>query len=259
MPCREVVVDGEEVLLFALGCKGAFAADALVVDVAAGAGDGGAFHRHAEVLAHKVDGREYRQVGVAFAAAGAAVEGHLLQGVGGEQVAEAPGVGGEGRVARDDRHEDARADGSATGAHVSAGTAGHLPAAAYHLRQAGGEVNLHAVGRDGVVVGRQQGGTHQHVVLGAVHVAEGLRHHLLQDGDGVLRRLGEAHGDDGIHALGVAVGADVVTLGAARLAGFPAVAQHALHHRVPVQILQRSAADKAFFVAVHRCVVLYGS
>ena len=250
---------GEEVLLLALGGEGALATDALVVDVAAGAGDGGAFHRHAEVLAHKVDGREYRQVGVALAAAGAAIEGHLFQGAGGEQVAEAPGVGGEGRVACDDGHEDARADGGSAGAHVSACTAGHLPAAAYHFREAGGEVDLHAVGRDGVVVGRKQGGAHQHVVLGAVHVAERLRHHLLQDGDGVLRRLGEAHGDDGVHALGVAVGADVVALGAARLAGFLAVAQRAFHHGVLVQILQRGTADKAFFITIHSPVVLCGS
>lgn len=137
LPCREVAVVGEGVLLLALGGKGAFAADALVVDAAARAGDRGAFHLHAEVLPHEVDGRKYRQVGVALAAAGAAVEGHLLQGAGGEQVAEAPGVGGEGRVTGDYGHENARADGGAAGTHVPAGAARHLPSAAYHLREAG--------------------------------------------------------------------------------------------------------------------------
>ena len=83
-------------------CERTFLADALVVDMAAGAFHLGLLHFHAEVFFHEVYGREYRQVGVALAATGTAVQGHLLQGARRHQVAEPPCIGGERRVAGDD-------------------------------------------------------------------------------------------------------------------------------------------------------------
>ena len=88
-------------MLIADGRKGATLSDALVVDLAAGAGDGGFLHGDAPVLLDKVDGSKHRKVGVAFATAGTTVEGYLFQCPGSHQVAEPPAVGGEGVVARD--------------------------------------------------------------------------------------------------------------------------------------------------------------
>ena len=239
-----------------LRCKRTLHADALVVELAACAFHHWLLYLYAEMLLHEVDGRQHGEVGVAFAAARATVLRHLLQCFGRAEVAEPPRVGRERSVARDDGHKDARANRRAAGTHIAAEAAGHLTAALHHLDQPRGHVDFGRVGQ-AVVVGCQQRGTHQHVVFGAVHVAEWLRHHLLEDFNRVARGLLHAHGNDGIHARRVAVVTDIVAFGAAGLAGFLLVADDALHHCVLLQVFERSSADETFFVCHSRFLFVF--
>ena len=80
-------------------------------------------------------------------------------------------------------------------------------------------------------------------MFGAVHVAEGLCHHLFDDLNGVSGRLGEAKSDDGVQPSRVAVVADVMAMDAAGLAALLLVADGALHELIVLKVLQRSFAN----------------
>ena len=98
-----------------------------------------------------------------------------------------------------------------------------------------------------VLVGREQGRPHHHMVFGAVHVAEGLCHHLLDDLNWVSGRLSEAKPDDGVQPCCMAVVADIVPMDAAGLAALLLVADGTLHEFIVLEILQRSLTDQTFF------------
>ena len=85
------------------------------------------------------------------------------------------------------------------------------------------------------------------MVLRAVHVAEGHRHHPPENGDGVGGGLGEAQAEDAVHPLGVAVAAHIVPVDTACLAGLFPVTDGTLHGLILHQIFQGRLTDQAFF------------
>ena len=78
-------------------------------------------------------------------------------------------------------------------------------------------------------------------------MAEGQVHHPAEDSGGVGGSLRQAQAEDGVHALGMAVIANIMAVDAPGLAGFLFMADGALHVLVPDQIFQRCLADQAFF------------
>ena len=94
----------------------------------------------------------------------------------------------ERRGLGDNRHKHPRADARTTGAPETACSARNALTTGHHLVQGFWQVYP----TPGVLVGREQGRPHHHVVLGTVHVAERLRHHPLDNLNGVSGRLGEA-------------------------------------------------------------------
>lgn len=87
-------------------------------------------------------------------------------------------------------------------------------------------------------------------MLGAVHVAERLRHHLLQHGNRVDAGLLKAKGYYRIHSGRMAIAAHVMAVFAACLAALLTVAEDALHQGVSVEVLEFFAADKAFVIHI---------
>lgn len=67
-------------------------------------------------------------------------------------------------------------------------------------------------------VGGEQCRPHHYMVLRPVHMAEGQRHHPVQNGDGVGGALRQAQPKDAVHPLGVAAAAYIVAIHAAGLA-----------------------------------------
>lgn len=96
-------------------------------------------------------------------------------------------------------------------------------------------------------IGGEQRRSHHHMVLWPVHIAEGQVHHPAEDSGGVGGSLRQAQAEDGVHALGMAVIANIMAVDAPGLAGFLFMADGALHVLVPDQIFQRCLADQAFF------------
>lgn len=99
----------------------------------------------------------------------------------------------------------------------------------------------------GIFIGGEQRRSHHHMVLWPVHMAEGQVHHPAEDSGGVGGSLRQAQAEDGVHALGMAVIANIMAVDAPGLAGFLFMADGALHVLVPDQIFQRCLADQAFF------------
>ncbi len=223
--------------------KGAPPPDALVVLARIAADDLGTFHLHTEMFLDKIDGSEDGEERVALAAARATDMAYLTEGFGRHLVRHGERFVSQWRGLGDDRHEHPSADASTAGAPEPAGSARNALASGHHLVQGFRQVDL----APGVLVGREQGRPHHYMVLGTVHVAEGLRHHLLNDFNGISGRLGEAKPDDGVQSRRVAVVADVVPMDTAGLAAFLLVADGALHEFIVLEILQWSLAYQTFF------------
>lgn len=195
------------------------------------------------MLLDEIDSGEDGKERVALATAWAANVAYLSEGLCRHLVRQCKGFVSEWGGLGDDRHEHPRADARTAGTPEAAGTARNALATGHHLVQRLGQVNLAL----GVLIGREQGRTHHHMVFGAVHVAKGLRHHLLNDLNRISGRLGEAKPDDGIQPCRVAVVADVVAMNAAGLAALLLMADGTLHELIVLEILQRSFANQAFF------------
>ena len=84
------------------------------------------------------------------------------------------------------------------------------------------------------------------MVLRAVHVAEGERHHLLDDLDRIARCAIQAQAEDRVDSGGVAFVADIMAVHAPCLAVFLCMANGALHDFVCFQIDEGRFADQAF-------------
>lgn len=140
------------------------------------------FHLHAKVLLGEVNGRQERQVGIPLAAAWTANLSDLIQRLGRHPVGEAPRLLGQRCGLGDDGDEHPGADGSTASAPESAGSAGDRLSSMHHLHQGGFQIN----GPTGILVGCQKSGAYHDMMLRAVHMAEGLRHHLVDDFHGIL-------------------------------------------------------------------------
>ena len=148
--------------------------------------------------------------GIALAAAGSAVGGDGGQSRRGHLVGELPFFVLERRGAGHDTHKDTGAHGRAAAAPETADASGQLLAAALHLSQSLVQVDFAAA----VVIGGQQRGPDQHVVLGPVHVDAGFLHERLHDLDRSAQRRAAAYLYDELHALVLmAVVANVVSRG----------------------------------------------
>ena len=195
------------------------------------------------MLLDEIDGSEDGKERVALATAWPANVAYLSEGLCRHLVRQCKGFVSEWGGLGDDRHEHPRADARTAGTPEAAGTARNALSPRHHLVQRLGQVDL----APGVLVGREQGRTYHHMVFGAVHVAKGLHHHLLNDLNRVSGGLGEAKPNDGIQSCRMAVVADVVAMDAAGLAALLLVANGALHELIVLKILQRSLAYQTLF------------
>lgn len=223
--------------------EGAAFSDALAVSGTVRADGHAVLHLHPQVLPDKVHGSLDGQPGIPFAAPGATHLADAVQGPGGHLIAQSPGLPGQGRGCRGDGQELPRADPRPAGAPEAAGPAGDSFAPAVHLPESALQVQL----APGIFIGGEQRRSHHHMVLWPVHMAEGQVHHPAEDSGGVGGSLRQAQAEDGVHALGMAVIANIMAVDAPGLAGFLFMADGALHVLVPDQIFQRCLADQAFF------------
>ena len=135
----------------------------------------------------EIDGSENGEERVALAAARAADIDYVAEGLLCKLMRQGKRLVSERRGLGDDRHEHPRADARTAGAPEPACSARHTLATGHHLVQGFWQVYP----TPGVLVGREQGCPHHHVVLGTVHVAERLRHHPLDNLNGVSGRFSE--------------------------------------------------------------------
>ena len=223
--------------------EGAPAADALAVLTAVGADWDRPLHLHPQLLPDKVHRGQDGQKGVPLTAPGPTHFADAVQGPGGHLVAQPPGLHRQRGGLCGDGQKLPRADPRPAGPPEAAGPAGNFLSPAVHLPQG----PLQVQGAAGIFVCGEQGRPHHHMVLRAVHVAEGQVHHPPENGNRVGGGPRKAQAEDAVHPLGVAVIAHIVAVYTPGLAGLPPMTDGALHLLVLEQILQRRFADQAFF------------
>lgn len=234
--------------------EGAALADALVVLTAVRADGESPFHLHPKMLPGKVNSGQDGQKGIPFTAPGAARLADAFQRPSGHLVAQPPRFLGQWCGLRGNGQKLSRTDPSPAGAPKAAGSAGNFFAPAVHLAKGGFQIQA----ASGIFIGGEQSGSHHDMVFRAVHMAEGEIHHPSDNGHRVFGGLRETQAKDAVHALGMAVIAHIVSVYAARFAGFFFMADSALHDLILDQIFQGRPTNQTFFpvqtsVSSHFC------
>ena len=207
------------------------------------AGDAGPVHTDAGQFFDIVNGCQDGHIGIPLAAAWAAYLAEFLQRTGCHQIGMSPCLVHQRGGAGDYGHEHTCADGRTTGAPEPACASRNLAPPADHFLQGLGKVDLTSCIR----ISRQKSAADHYMMLRPMHMTLRHIHHLADDGNRIGRSLAQAQPDNLVHALGMALIADIVAIDTPGLAHLPLAADAAFHHHILAQILERSPAYKTFF------------